>query len=90
MDPKLMVEVITREWRDEKLPNEDIMVNPGWARNFEKLFSFLKDLLPDDDADEEGSKVCINDADKKWHDNGLENTGLETADDRNWNHYVQF
>ena len=34
MDPKLMVEVITREWRDEKLPNEDIMVNPGWARNF--------------------------------------------------------
>ena len=29
MDPKLMVEVITREWRDEKLPNEDIMVNPG-------------------------------------------------------------
>ena len=58
--------------------------------NFKKLFSFLKDLLPDDDADEEGSKVCINDADKKWHDNGLENTGLETADDRNWNHYVQF
>ena len=57
---------------------------------FKKLFSFLKDLLPDDDADEEGSKVCINDADKKWHDNGLENTGLETADDRNWNHYVQF
>ena len=51
--------------------------------NFKKLFSFLKDLLPDDDADEEGSKVCINDADKKWHDNGLENTGLETADDRN-------
>ena len=50
---------------------------------FKKLFSFLKDLLPDDDADEEGSKVCINDADKKWHDNGLENTGLETADDRN-------
>ena len=50
---------------------------------FRKLFSFLKDLLPDDDADEEGSKVCINDADKKWHDNGLENTGLETADDRN-------
>ena len=51
---------------------------------FRKFISItLKDLLPDDDADEEGSKVCINDADKKWHDTGLENTGLETSDDRN-------
>ena len=49
----------------------------------ETYFNYPKDLLPDDDADEEGSKVCINDADKKWHDNGLENTGLETSDDRN-------
>ena len=88
-----MVEVITREWRDEKLPNEDIMVNPGWVWFFRKFISItLKDLLPDDDADEEGSKVCINDADKKWHDNGLENTGLETSDDRNWKlqNHVQF
>ena len=30
MDPKLMVEVITKEWRDERLPDEEIMVNPGF------------------------------------------------------------
>ena len=41
------------------------------------------DLLPDDDVDEEGSKQCVNDADKKWHETALENAGLETADDRN-------
>ena len=29
MDPKLLVEVVTKEWRDEKLPNEDIIVDPG-------------------------------------------------------------
>ena len=43
MDPKLLVEVVTKEWRDEKLPNEDIIVNPG---KISGIFSpFLKFLI---------------------------------------------
>ena len=32
-----MVEVITKEWRDEKLPDEEIMVNPGWFHDFVRI-----------------------------------------------------
>jgi hypothetical protein len=34
-------------------------------------------MLPDDD-EEDDAKECLHDADKKWHETGLNQHGLET------------
>jgi len=64
-NPKARIEIISKEWMDEKLPDEEVNIDP--------------DMLPDDD-EEDDVKECLHDVDKKWHETGMTLVGLENDD----------